>query len=165
MDTEEFGANPPPPCAELQSYHGHNISGTVDTYIILLMEDILHPLIGSLSILSRYYRVSYIPGDVVFLPSTVCTSIYINNSSQSPDDYIYSRKRTVNHSKRHRVPPAPPKRNCLPTIFRISSWLLMDEIRLSASCQITIPHPLRRVSTIPSWFARFSNQQYHSKKQ
>jgi len=68
-----------------------------------------------------YYRVSYIPGDAVFLPSTVCTSIYINNSSQSPDDYMYSRKRTVNPSKRHRVPPAPPKGNCFATIFKISS--------------------------------------------
>ena len=98
MDTEEFGANPPPPCAELQSYHGQNISGEVDTYIILLMEDILHPLIFSLfptfQVMQYFFHQQYV--------HQYTSTIHPNLRMMG---YIYSRKRTVNPSKRHRAPP------------------------------------------------------------
>ena len=39
---------------------------------LLLMEEILHQLIGSLSVYPMIYKVLYIQGGVGFLPSTVC---------------------------------------------------------------------------------------------
>ena len=70
-----------------------NQGSNLDVYIciiILLMEEFLHQLIGSLS---HYFRVFYIPGGAGFQPSTDINSMYLK--------FVHTCSKLVKSSKKN----------------------------------------------------------------
>ena len=86
------------PVSTIKEYtHTHAFSWTLP---ILLMEEILHQLIGSFS---HYLRSLYIPGGAGFLPSTVCP-ILLSNLWTFWEHYIEAYRWLTAKRLRH---PAP----------------------------------------------------------